>query len=332
MASSPVTTAAGKARLGLAVKFLVAVAAVAALFYFRMIRVDVLVPLLDHPALLLIVAALIFCMLPLGALRWRILLAAQGIVLPFRQIYHICAIGAFSGTFLPGAVGGDALRFIYLSAAVPRHRTIIGVTLLSDRLLGIAGLVMVAIAAMILQWPTVVASPVIAPFALFVMCGFAVAVAVGGVLLIMLDRLPVDDWSLHSRGLILRLLGTVIDVVALYRRSPGRLIAAFAISVVIQLCLAFVVVLLAEAMDLSASIGPLQYALAASISILASAIPITPGGLGVGEGAFQHLCQLLNNGGQAPFASAFFAFRALTIAVLLVAIPSLIVYRARRTP
>jgi glycosyltransferase 2 family protein len=317
--------------LGLAVKSLIAVAAVAALFYFRMIQVDLLVPLLGHPTLLLTVAALIFCTLPLGALRWRILLAAQGIVLPFWQIYHICAIGAFSGTFLPGAVGGDALRFIYLSAAVPRHRTIIGLTLLSDRLLGVAGLVMVAIGAIVSQWPTVAASPVIAPFALSIICGFAVAVAVGGVLLIVLNRLPVDDWSLHSRGLILRLLGTMIDVAALYRRSPGPLIAAFALSVVIQLCAALVVVLLAAAMDLSNAIGPLQYALAASTSILASAIPITPGGLGVGETAFQHLCQMLSNGGQAPFASAFFAFRGVTIAVLLVAIPSLIVHRVQRS-
>ena len=318
--------------MGLVLKSLIAVAAVGALFYFRMIRVDVLVPLLGRPVLLAIVAALIFCTLLLVALRWRILLAAQGIVLPFRQIYHICAIGAFSGTFLPGAVGGDALQFIYLSAAVPRHRTIIGVTLLSDRLLGVAGLVMVAITAIVLQWPTVVASPVIAPFALSIMCGFAGAVAVGGVFLIMLDRVPVDDWKLQSRGLILRLLGTVIDVMTLYRRSPGSLIVGFALSVVIQLCSAFVVVLLAEAMDLSNSIGPLQYALAASISILASAIPITPGGLGVGEGAFQHLCQLLSDSNQAPFASAFFAFRGLSVAVLLVAIPSLVVYRARRTP
>jgi len=148
----------------------------------------------------------------------------------------------------------------------------------------------------------------------------------------MLDQLRVDDWKLQSRGLNLRLLGTAIDVAVICRRSPGSLIVGFALSVVIQLCSALVVVLFVEAMHLSNSIGPLRYALAASISILASAIPITPGELGVGEGAFQHLCQLLSNGSQAPFATAFFAFRGLSIAVLLVAIPSLIAYRVRRAP
>jgi len=53
---------------GFVVKALIAVAVAAALFYFRMIRVDILVPLLDHAASLLIVAALIFSTLPLGAL------------------------------------------------------------------------------------------------------------------------------------------------------------------------------------------------------------------------------------------------------------------------
>jgi uncharacterized membrane protein YbhN (UPF0104 family) len=67
------------------------------------------------------------------------------------------------------------------------------------------------------------------------------------------------------------------------------LIAAFAFSVLIHACSVTVVVLLAEAMNLSALVGPLQYALAGSISILVSTIPVTPGGLGIGEGAFQHL-------------------------------------------
>jgi len=331
MTSALAQVGTAKGRIGLLIKSLIAVAAIAALLYFRMIRLDALLPLLDHPGLLLIAATMIFCTLPLSALRWQILLAAQDIALPFRQIYHICAIGAFSGVFLPGAIGGDALRFIYLAGAVPRRRTTIGIALLSDRLLGVVGLVTVAIGAMALQWPRVEASPVMAPVALSIICGFAIALVGGAGLLVALDRLPIDNWKLRSRGPLLRLLGSLIDVIAVYRRAPGPLIAAFALSVLIQSCTIAMVVLLANAMNLSHSIGLLQYALAASISILAGAIPITPGGLGVGEGAFQNLCRLLSDGSQAPFASAFFAFRCLSIMVLLVAIPSLVLHRVRRS-
>ncbi len=235
MFSSRVQEGTAKGRIGLLLKSLIAIVAVAALFYFRMIRLDALVPLFGHPGLLPIMAALFYCTLPLSAWRWRMLLAVKGIVLPYRQLYHICAIGAFSGMFMPGTIGGDALRFIYLAAAVPKQPAVIAVTLLSDRLLGVGGLVTVAVGAIALQWPKVATSPEMAPLALAVLFGFAAALAGAGALLIALDRLPVDSWRLHSRGAVLRLVGTVIDVTALYRRAPGTLIAAFGLSVVIQI-------------------------------------------------------------------------------------------------
>lgn len=164
-----------------------------------MIRLDAFLPLVDHPGLLLIMVAMFFCTLPLSALRWQILLAVQGIALPFWQLYHICAIGALTGTPLPGAVGGDALRFIYLATAVSRHRTVIGVTLLADCVLGVCGLVTVTIGTIGLQWARVADSPALAPLALSIICGFAVALACGGALLMTLDRLPVDSWRLRRR-------------------------------------------------------------------------------------------------------------------------------------
>jgi glycosyltransferase 2 family protein len=320
-----------KGQIGLLLKCLIAGAAVVALFYFRMIRLDALVPLFGHPGLLPITAVLFYSTLPLSAWRLRILLAVKGIILPCRQLYHICAIGAFSGTFMPGTIGGDALRFIYLAAAVPKQRAVIAVTLLSDRLLGVGGLVTVAVGAIALQWPRVAISPEMASLALSVFFGFAAALASASVLLIALNRLPVDSWRLHNRGAFLRLVRMVIDVTVLYRRARGTLIATFGLSVVIQICSVAALVLLAESMNLSAIMGPLQYALAGLLSNLVSAVPVTPGGLGVGEAAFQHFCQLLSDGSAAPFASAFFAFRGLMIAVLMVAIPSLIAHRIRRS-
>jgi len=319
---------AAKKRLWFSLKLATAAAALAILFYFRMIRLDALALLAGHPWTLLIAGLIFFCTLPLGALRWRILLAVQGIVLPFWQIYNICAIGALISVVFPGAVSGDALRFLYVAAAVPRRRTILGVTLVADRLLGLLGLGTVAATAIALQWPRVAASPGMKSVAVPIVVGFVVALAGGGVLFFVLDKLPFERLGLRQRGSLLRILNTVIDVAVLYRRAAGPLLRAFALSLVIQACSIAAVVLLADSMELSNLMGPLQYSLAGSLAILASAIPVTPGGIGVGEGAFQHLCLLLSNTA-APYASAFFAFRGLTIAVLLAAIPSLIAYRSR---
>jgi len=313
------------------VKSAIAIAAVAALFYFGKIRFDVLLPLTGHVRLLAITAILVFSTLALAALRWQTLLAVQGVFLSYKQIYHICAIGLFSGLYLPGIIGGDALRFFYLSAAVPRHRTIIAMTLLADRLLGLAGLVFVAMAAIVLQWPVVTESPMMKSIAVVIISGCSLAAILGGLAAIVADRLPIDDWKLHTRGVMLRLLGAMINIIALFRRAPRAVSFAFLLSFIIQLCTAAAIALLADAMKLSPSIGPMQYAVAGSTALLAGAIPITPGGLGIGEGAFQALCRFISADTQAPFASAFFAFRCLTVIVLLSAIPSLILYKPRRS-
>jgi glycosyltransferase 2 family protein len=330
MTSAPAASDTPKRRGWLLIKFLIAIAVIVALFYFRMIRFDVLLPLVDHFGPVMVAASLIFCTLPLGALRWQKLLSVQGIAMPYVEIYHICAIGAFSGVYLPGAIGGDALRFIYMSAAVPRHRTIIAMTLLADRLLGLAGLAAVAIVVILIEWRTIAQSPFMNSIVLLIIVGVSLVIILAAFVIVVLDRIAIGRWKRNGRSLIFRLLGATIDVATLYRRAPRLLFVSLVISFIIQLCTVSAIVLISHALALSHLIGPVQYALSASISILANAVPITPGGLGVGEGAFQQLCQLLSSDGEAPFASAFFAFRCLTVVVLLVAIPSLIIYRAGR--
>jgi len=124
---------------------------------------------------LLFLAFLVFflsCFLCL--LRWEMLLKAVKIHLPFKRVVISYAGGIFFSLFLPSTIGGDLMRSIDLAAHTKRPREVIA-TVLLDRLSGYVGLVILALAAILIGWncvqdPSVLVSVgIIAAVLLFVL-------------------------------------------------------------------------------------------------------------------------------------------------------------------
>ena len=74
-----------------------------------------------------------------------------------------------------------------------------------------------------------------------------------------------------------------------------------------------------------------EIGLASLLSYLAKTLPVTLGGLGVGEAAFDQLCRLLNADKQLiSYESVFLAARSLSIAVSLLGAISIVTNKSRR--
>ena len=105
-------------------------------------------------------------------------------------------------------------------------------------------------------------------------------------------------------------LGHVRDLLLLVRRRPWRLLAAFALSLVIDACVVTGVVTIAA----TTGIGELtaaDYMFAVPLTLVTNAIPFTPNGIGVGEAAFDQICRWLEPmPSGAAYSSVFLAFRA----------------------
>lgn len=83
--------------------------------------------------------------------RWKMLLNAVNINLPFnRSISSFCA-GVFFNLFLPSAIGGDLARSLDLSTHTRKPREVVA-TVLLDRLSGYIGLVIIVLFALFLGW------------------------------------------------------------------------------------------------------------------------------------------------------------------------------------
>ena len=78
----------------------------------------------------------------LCTLRWWFMLRAFGTPVSFARTCAFCGAGLFFSLSLPGGAGGDAFRIIYLMRLYPKRRLRAALSVLADRLCGLAALVL----------------------------------------------------------------------------------------------------------------------------------------------------------------------------------------------
>lgn len=229
--------------------------------------------------LALVLAALGLC---LSGVRWWLLLAAEGLSVDLRTAIQLTFIGHFWNMVIPGAVSGDAVKMFYVGRRVPRsQREASWSTVFADRLIGLAALVSVSVAAATAKLDLFWGRPELRgtyALMLFVLAGF---VAGGAVLRLDLGR----DWRL-TRWLVARLpmqqsLSRVWEALRRLGGHPGRLLLAYGISLVAHLFAVTNACLIGGLF--SEAVAALDYYALVPVALFSNAIPLTPGGVGVGE-------------------------------------------------
>ena len=292
----------------------------AALFYFRLIDLNELRKALDHPGLLVLSALACAVTIPLAGLRWHILLRSQGLVLHAWETIRIVAMGAFFATFLPGSAGGDLVRGVYIYRASHGRRTGALLSIFVDRLIGLGAFVLVGVAAALLR-PTDSYGPVeygIMALGVLFTVGLVVLFKFGHRIAQLANRL------FHGRS---RRLAAILDEAGLalhaYSRSWRSILVCFLVSTVLVVMVACAVITVAAAMQLG-GLTMTEYGIAGIYAMIANSLPITPGGLGIGEGAFQSACVALEPSTSGlPYGTIFLALRCV---VVISTLPGLIVY------
>ena len=91
----------------------------------------------------------------LAAVRWYLLLRYIQVFLPLVVVVRLAMIGQFFNLFVPGGVGGDLIKMVYLRKEAGDRYPEALLTVLLDRLLGLAGLLLVGLMAVALN-PSVI--------------------------------------------------------------------------------------------------------------------------------------------------------------------------------
>jgi uncharacterized protein (TIRG00374 family) len=246
---------------------------------------------------LLVLAAVVV----LTAWRWQRLLRALDLRLPFGQAARLSWIGLFFNIAIPGATGGDVVKAFY-AARVLGAPTRAVVSVFVDRVLGLLALVLLAGGAVLLA-PSDPAYDT--PKRLVLLC-LAGALVGGAVVLSRRLRRALGLAALLRRLPFAHVLAEADAALRLYRKKPREV--GFALLLSLGNHVGFVVAawLLAGALGMR-DLGLAPLFVVVPLASLIGAVPLLPGGWGVGEVAYAWLLQ--------PFGVA--ATEAVSLSVLL---------------
>ncbi|MDX2225500.1 MAG: lysylphosphatidylglycerol synthase transmembrane domain-containing protein [Verrucomicrobiae bacterium] len=298
----------------------------AGILWFVLHRVDVakLLQTLRETRMgwILPVGPVILLIIFLTAFRWRRILLVQGIHFSRFQACAINYIGAFFNSFMPGGTGGDVVKVIYAMRGAPEKKPQVLMTIVVDRLVGMAGLlgviaVMLAVDYRVLLQERGLQSALV--FCLTVMAAFLGAIALGcwkdlprQVPLVgkIFDKLPMREKLVQ-----------LAEAYQVYMKAPYALAVAYGMSVLVHLSGVLITWLIAQALIPGGL--PLRYLLLiVPIINLLSSIPVTLAGVGVRESLYVVFLGYLGVANETGFAVGFLVY-GLT---LLGALPGGIVY------
>lgn len=220
----------------------------------------------------------------IGAVRVRFILAHQGIRVGTWQCLLFNCTGVLYSAFLPGGISGDAVRAYLFMRAVPNHRLAILGAMFLDRGLGLVSMVALGLTA---AYYMAIQAPVIRPYLLAFTALFAALVGAIAILHFIGSRHQPHDLPLAR---VPGFWGKIKRVIAELRihRYPVRVLLGVVLQSVLIHVTAVAIIYLCSVHS-RAGLGFLEVFVAAPIGLLVNAIPLSPGGLGIGENAFELL-------------------------------------------
>jgi uncharacterized membrane protein YbhN (UPF0104 family) len=233
--------------------------------------------------------------------RFYFVLRLQKISLPDLRAIRLTFVGFFFNLFLIGSTGGDAIRLFYLIRWFPHQKARATLSILLDRVFGVAALFGLALLFLPGATDRLRADPTFAPLA----SALPWLGPLGALLLFLgfmipgfLPNLPLPQ-KLPGRAVLLDLLRGLRDTM----HGGWNTVAVVLVSIGVHLLSFAGATLLARALDL-----PITYSLAGLILVLifsASALPISVSGHGVREGVMIFLFLHLGLGTDPESAIAY---------------------------
>lgn len=231
----------------------------------------------------------------ISALRWKLLLP-EGIGM--KKLFSLYMIGSFFNTFLPGIIGGDAVKGFYLYRATGKGSLALA-SIFMDRYIGFVVLIAICTVAFPFGYTYLQGSRIewILPFTI-------VSFMVGSFLFFGL-RL----------GQRITFFSEFYNYFYLYRNQKGVIGKALILSVFIQFSGLLAVYILA--LGIGEHIPFLAVLVYMPLIILVSTLPISISGLGVREGAFVLFLGLIGVRPEAATAISLSWFIAASIGSLI---------------
>jgi glycosyltransferase 2 family protein len=215
--------------------------------------------------------------------RWHLLLEAQQVHVPVRTLVSSFVVALFFNNFLPSNIGGDFFR-ISDTAKIAKSKTLATFVVLTDRILGVMALVLVAaIGASAAGTIHPAALPI---WPVWLWAGFLVGAAASAPAVIVPDgfgRLLRPLTVIHPEWVGGR-IENLTSILSRFRDRPAALVQCFGGAVFVQATM--VVFYYAVTYALHANVGFADLAVIVPISFVVQMLPVSVSGFGVREATF----------------------------------------------
>lgn len=249
--------------------------------------------------------------------RWRLLITTQGIFATRWQIFRLSMIGNFFNLAMPGGVGGDIIKAFYFAKHYPAHKTVAATGVLIDRVLGLYAMMGMALLAMFFDLQHIETVPNL--YRLFQLLVFLFFITSFGLMFIFTKNQKIQNWiktfievmPYHSH-----ILG-VYESFNKYCAKKSDLLKVIFISFFAQFFTILFLYYTAKQIT-SEEINLIMFFYIAPIGFMATAIPISPAGIGIGQAAFFYLYNVYSNSNSDIGATMITAFQVIQFGLSLI--------------
>ena len=260
----------------------------------------------DAPEILaMMIGVLVLVVVPMATFRWWLLLRAIGVQVKPKQIFILTWIGNFFNTTLPGAVTGDVVKGYYvIKAQQEEGRTRAFMTLLIDRFVGLFGLIVMAFLALVFNLELILSQERLHSLAWMITILFG-----GTVLFYTITLFPFKEGRDPFIRFFQRLPAKKISLKVYsafksYQQQKTTLLLTLLLAIGIHTLIALLFFQVANLMGIEDMELATQFFLM-PIGLITVAIPLAPGGIGIGHAAFESLYQLAGYSGGADIFNLF---------------------------
>lgn len=240
------------------------------------------------PEVALVGLALIGLNIFFASERWRVLIKSQNVNATSWPLMKLSLIGSFFNFAMPGGVGGDVIKAYYFTRQNPGSKVVAITSVLMDRVLGLYAMIVMALLSMLYDFKHFVNIPsLVALFWLIV--GLFIAFSTGLSL--------VFSQILFKKKILVRIFNKLpfssklielYESMHLYGNQSQRMLIVIILSLISQNSAILFLYLVGQ------NTGYLEiplstYFLIAPIGFMATAVPVSPAGVGVGQAAFYFL-------------------------------------------
>jgi len=265
-------------------------------------------------AALCLLGSLISC-----AMRWQRVLSILGLPFERREVIRLVFIGDFFNNFLLGSLGGDAVK-VFLAVKSRPNKAVIVTSIFADRLIGLIGLsVHAAIMLILLSWQGTIERRFLwlpaTPIAII-----GGGLIIGGILLFATRLHQALNLQKLARRIPMGLhLQQASASLRLLFGKPGPLLPVFLLTLCCQFFSISTVAFLGACLNLGLPL--VNYLLYAPIIFILSAVPVTPGGIGVLEELFLLYFAAAGNPNKVLLLALLFR-----LTILLCSLPGLVAF------